>query len=279
MEETISQLNKIKQGDLKPWDIITINGVRWGALPNLSMYLISEKNQVYAFSFSKIRKICVSVKGYHNITLTRDSKKTLSYDMHRLMAFLFIPNPEEKPDINHINGIKLDNRLENLEWCTHRENMVHAARTGLVKNTRHGEQHVNTELKNNTVSEIKTILNHFKTISYVDLAKLYNIKNNVIQSISSKISWTTISPLNDQIAEKNIIDKINALAKEGKIRLNFQAKVIPTPILQLDFNGNIINRWENHREAALATGGNESNIRLATFNSRRTAYGYKWALA
>lgn len=73
-----------------------------------------------------------SNKGYFLIRLNKNGHAS-AFLLHRLIAIAFIPNPENKRCVNHINGIKDDNRIENLEWCTYSENNKHAYRTGLKK--------------------------------------------------------------------------------------------------------------------------------------------------
>jgi hypothetical protein len=68
------------------------------------------------------------------------NKQRRTFLVHRLIAQIFIPNPDNKPEINHINSIRADNRLENLEWCTDKENSVHSYRNTdrqqIVRDTR-----------------------------------------------------------------------------------------------------------------------------------------------
>lgn len=69
--------------------------------------------------------------GYCNVYLKNGPTKQKRMKVHRLVSSAFIPNPECKPQINHINGIKTDNRVENLEWCTAGENIRHSIANGL----------------------------------------------------------------------------------------------------------------------------------------------------
>ena len=79
-----------------------------------------------------IKKQRYDKDGYCVVTLCKDGKKTgKNFRVHRLVAIAFISNLEDKPVVNHKNGMKADNRLENLEWCTVQENTIHAIQSGL----------------------------------------------------------------------------------------------------------------------------------------------------
>lgn len=78
-----------------------------------------------------ILKTWVSSHGYTIVRLSHKNKRTTK-TVHRLVALAFIPNPKNLPTVNHKNGIKSDNRLQNLEWCGVIENILHARKIGIV---------------------------------------------------------------------------------------------------------------------------------------------------
>lgn len=95
-------------------------------------YMISNTGEVYSKKNDKILKTTISKTGYHQITL-RKHGIAYCFKIHRLVATAFIPNPNEYPIINHIDGNKLNNNYLNLEWCTYSYNTIHAYDNGLAK--------------------------------------------------------------------------------------------------------------------------------------------------
>ena len=85
-------------------------------------YHINEKGQVFSFKSNKILKNKIGTHGYYIVYLTSLNGKTVAKQIHRLIAEAFIPNPMNKPCIDHINAIRTDNSISNLRWCTYKEN-------------------------------------------------------------------------------------------------------------------------------------------------------------
>ena len=97
------------------------------------LYEISKNGKV--LSFKRRPAILKQYKGrYYKVGLTKDGIQK-HFFVHRLLAIAFIPNPHNKPYVNHIDGNKLNNSLDNLEWCTASENAIHAFKLGLNKVT------------------------------------------------------------------------------------------------------------------------------------------------
>lgn len=93
-------------------------------------YGVTKDGRVYSYHNNMFMKTPCMKSGYPEVKLNENGKRTVRA-VHRLIAVTFIPNPLNKREVNHINGDKIDNSVENLEWVTPKENINHAFNTGL----------------------------------------------------------------------------------------------------------------------------------------------------
>lgn len=134
---------------------------------------------------SRQMKVFKDSYGYGVVSLCKNGKTEMTR-VHRLIAEVFIPNPENKPCINHKNGIKYDNRMSNIEWCTYKENNNHAIKNGL--NNQKGELHNGSILTKDDVIRIRSIYGKGGN-TLRSLAKDYGVNFTTIQAVVSKRSW------------------------------------------------------------------------------------------
>lgn len=155
-----------------------------GLVRSLDM-LINNKHGSQSFKKGRVLKSHPNKKGYPQVTLCLNGVNK-TFRVHRLVASAFIDNPENKSQVNHINGIKDDNRVENLEWCTNQENIIHAYSNNLI-NTNKGEKHHNSKLTDNQVELIKEYLKSGSALK--PLAEYFNVSITVISNIKNKKTW------------------------------------------------------------------------------------------
>lgn len=150
-------------------------------------YEISEEG-IRRIDNKKSRKLCL-IGDYYSICLWENGKGT-SARFHRLLAIAFIPNPENKPEVNHKNGIKTDNRLENLEWATKSENMLHAYQNGLVHAVK-GEKASISKLSEKIVMSIRE-RHQAGSVNISALARQYGVCGATIDKAIKRETWAHV---------------------------------------------------------------------------------------
>lgn len=175
----------------------------WKSIIGFEHYMISSLGRVKSLDRSiidkkgirqrykgKIRKnvFFSQRRGYYAIIINNGGKQK-RFLIHRLMALHFIPNPDNKPCVNHKDGNGMNNRLDNLEWVTVKENSEHAFRNGLMDSIIGSNQH-NSKLTEKDIPVIRKMISEGK--SCLEIAKTYKVRSTAISKIKRSITWKRV---------------------------------------------------------------------------------------
>ena len=163
---------------------------------NYGLYEVSSKGDVRNSTTGKILKPCDNSNGYFYAHLYKNRQRK-AVGIHRLAAFAFIENPNDLPEVNHLNGDKHDNRIENLEWCSPGENKSHCYRVlgrhFFVKQNAKSTIH-NGNAKINSLDKIQKVFELKKSgLTTKEIAAIFSVHQTTIQRILSKKSFKDIS--------------------------------------------------------------------------------------
>lgn len=151
-------------------------------------YLVDKTGNVYSNHPNRcIRRLNITVDkyGYGVVSIHLGNGKRVQRLVHRLVAKAWITNTHNKPTVNHINENKLDNRIENLEWATVRENNLHS-KSDFYKSQR-GENHHASHLTEEDVLDIRMFCE--SGIDTRKIAEVYRISRKNVYTIFNKETW------------------------------------------------------------------------------------------
>ena len=153
-------------------------------------YQVSNFARVKSFHKGDVRILKPElVKGYLRVGLYKNGK-TKNHFVHSLVAQAFIPNPENKPLVNHIDGNRLNNNIANLEWCTPRENVQHALRLGLQKS---GCEVHNSKLTKCQVCEIRRdCIPGDLELGFTAFSKKFNVNISTISDAYHRVTYRNV---------------------------------------------------------------------------------------
>lgn len=211
-------------------------------------YFISTNGEVRSGYTNKILKPLLKKGGYYECCLYINTKKVYLC-IHRLVAQAFLPNPNNYKTVNHINGVKTDNNVKNLEWCSYQQNAIHAWKTGL-----------------NSSANVDKEVNQ------------YTLSGKFIKSYKSCAEATRMTGINHiHCAAKG------ARKSAGGFLWKFTEDTVPLKqtgrkksVAQYDLENNFLKSYESVSEAARQTKINRKGINDCCNQKTKTSGGYIW---
>ena len=221
-------------------------------------YSISDSGEVRKDTTNYVMKLQIQ-QGYNHVTIQINGKPK-RFRVHRLVAEAFIPNPENKPYVNHIDGNRQNNLVENLEWVTPAENTQHAINTGLMLPTR--EKAV-----------VQFLLSGEKVAEYPSMNEAARATNSLSEKICMCCQLQREQHNGFQWRYKNEcgekLQKVNDYTTKAKKVAQIDSKT-----------GEIIATYDSMTQAAKAVGGTQSAITHVIKGDKQTKThkGYGWKL-
>jgi predicted transcriptional regulator len=178
--------------------------IEYKPYPLSDNYEIGNDGSVWSLNYAKkkIRKelrAATTKKGYKAVSLAIN-RKDVPMLVHRLVAITFIPNPENKKEVNHKNGITDDNRLENLEWVTRSENILHSYRDN-GREWYRGESNPKAKVSKADVIEIRRL--RANGVARKEVASNYGISQTMVSYITSPKYWRSLN-----LSQEEVIDML-----------------------------------------------------------------------
>jgi len=158
----------------------------WKTIDGYTDYQVSNLGKIKSLKHNK-EKILKQIDNGFNYLYVYLCKNNIcqTFYIHRLVGIAFIPNTHNKPCINHKDGNKQNNYVDNLEWCTHSENMKHAFKIGL--RNQQGNNSPNHKLNKNDVLIIRDL--YLYGNSQNKISKIYGVSRSCIEHIVNRINW------------------------------------------------------------------------------------------
>lgn len=228
------------------------------------LYLVSNTGNVKSIAKNKVFALCYDNYGYPIVSLTKN-KKAKTKTVHRLVALAFIPNPDKKPQVNHIDGNKSNNSVENLEWATNRENVVHSFKQLGRIGVRGGRHPISKQIYQYTsdgtlISEYESYGDVFRKTGY-SISAIHDCCNGRWSSAYGFI-WS---------------HRLMSKQETGIVKIGHSTS--KRPVIQHSLDGKVIAEYDFVKDAARKTGISASHIsrscKGAIMNPRKFIWKFK----
>lgn len=272
----------------------------WKIIPHFPAYEAHPSGDIRNAKRKTLMKKFLTDSGYERLTL-RNNGKYVSIDVHRLIAMTFIQNPMNKPTVNHINRVKNDNRVENLEWATYSEQNSHVKKTTYngddsgssvyYPGEKEGEIWKHIPDTNYEISNYGYVFNiergNFRVLrkdgrGYVSVTihdKNISIHRMVARMFLPQFTEDCVINHIDGDKSNNFVENLECVTQSQNIAHayanNLITKTRKRAVVQYDIEDNVVNTFESLTHAEMVTGINRGSIHHAikrgTCNS-----GFKW---